>query len=102
MRNTRLTGAAVGIALFIPLIVASLIVAPGAHAQGKYNPAMIDCKMVYNLSGWSLVVKRQSGEGKITCSNGQTANVKLDQTSVGLTAGKGKTIGGQAKMKALR
>jgi len=76
---------------------ALLFSAPNAGAQNKYNPAMTNCTMVYNLSGWSFLVKRQTGEGTITCSNGQRANVKLEQTSVGLTAGKGTITGGKAK-----
>ena len=75
---------------------------PNALAQNKYSPAMTDCTMVYNLSGWSLLVKRQTGEGTITCSNGQRAEVKLEQTSIGLTAGKGNITGGKAQFSKVK
>jgi hypothetical protein len=43
--------------------------------------------MSFNLSGWSIFYERMSGSGKITCSNGQSAHVKLSVKGGGLTAG---------------
>jgi hypothetical protein len=92
--------------ILVPLLAvlgcALLFCAPIALAQNKYSPATTECTMVYNLSGWSLLVKRQTGEGTIRCSNGQRAEVKLEQTAIGLTAGKGNITGGKAEFSAVK
>jgi len=39
---------------------------------------LASCKMTFNLSGWSFVYKQMKGEGKVTCSNGQRADVEIE------------------------
>ena len=46
------------------------------------------CKMRYQLSGWSAFYKTSSGTGTVTCSNGQSMNVKIVAKGGGLTVGK--------------
>ncbi|MEO8018319.1 MAG: hypothetical protein ABI769_10925 [Pseudomonadota bacterium] len=66
-------------------IVASLLTASfTAHA----DPAKVDCRMKFSMSGWSVFYKRADGTGTVTCNNGQTATVKLQARGGGLTAGK--------------
>jgi hypothetical protein len=55
-----------------------------AHAAD----ASVKCDLVYNLSGWSLIYKHAEGHGRVTCNNGQRANVKITVVGGGLTAGK--------------
>lgn len=50
--------------------------------------ATVKCDMTFNLSGWSLIFKRAEGNGVVTCSNGQSAKVKIAVVGGGLTAGK--------------
>lgn len=50
--------------------------------------ALTDCRMDYTLKGWSAVLKVSTGEGIVTCSNGQTAEVKLSAKGAGISAGK--------------
>ncbi len=66
--------------LVVGLLAASFV----AHAE----PAKVDCKMKFTMSGWSVFYKRASGTGTITCNNGQTASVKLEARGGGITAGK--------------
>jgi len=51
------------------------------------------CKMKYSLAGWSAGYSTASGNGTITCDNGQSADVSLRAKGGGLTAGKSKING---------
>ena len=67
------------------VLVASLLAASFvAHA----DPAKVDCRMKFSMSGWSAFYKRASGKGTVTCNNGQSAHVRLEARGGGLTAGK--------------
>jgi len=55
------------------------------------------CEMKYTLAGWSAFYKTASGQGTITCDNGQKASVTLDAKGGGLTAGKYKIRDGYGK-----
>ena len=46
--------------LVVGLLAASFV----AHAE----PAKVDCKMKFTMSGWSVFYKRASGTGTITCN----------------------------------
>ncbi|MFT3807043.1 hypothetical protein [Arenimonas sp.] len=48
----------------------------------------LNCRLDYDLKGWSLVYKHTYGNGTVSCDNGQTMKVKLTAKAVGLTAGK--------------
>ena len=50
--------------------------------------ATVDCYMKFNLKGWSVFYKTAEGSGRITCNNGEKANVKIKVTGGGLTFGK--------------
>ena len=54
------------------------------------------CKMKYSLAGWSAGYSTASGNGTITCDNGQSADVSLRAKGGGLTAGKSKINGSGA------
>ncbi len=71
-------------------IAAVLACALGVAAapQARAADAGIDCKLHYNLTGWSLIYKHTSGTGRVTCNNGQSMRVLLSAKAVGLTAGK--------------
>ena len=80
-----------GWALASALAYASI--AGTAFAEDQYHPEMTKCQMVFNIKGWSFVVKSSSGEGTITCDNGQKADVKLTSLGGGFTIGKSELIG---------
>ncbi|GAP66206.1 hypothetical protein MBSD_n1509 [Mizugakiibacter sediminis] len=56
----------------------------------------VTCKMTFTLSGWSAFYKTYSGSGHVTCSNGQSANVRIRSKGGGLTFGK-STIHGKGE-----
>src|ERR1051325_2536772 len=67
-----------------------LAMAGGMAATGSARAAdaNVDCKLRFNLSGWSIIYKHAEGNGTITCDNGQQATVKIEVVGGGLTAGK--------------
>ncbi len=54
---------------------------------------LAECKMMYNLKGWSAFYKAATGGGTITCSNGQSARVKIRTEGGGITFGKSEIAG---------
>ncbi len=60
-----------------------LAMSSAAHAADE-----IDCKLQFNLSGWSLFYKTASGAGTISCNNGQSMPVTISAKGGGLTFGK--------------
>lgn len=77
----------------LALTTGALLIAFGAPAA----QAMTDCTMSFNLTSWSIFYKASKGTGKITCSNGQTATVRLEGKGGGLTAGRSKVREGFGK-----
>ena len=63
--------------------------------------ASVKCKMTFSISGWSVIYKESHGTGHITCSNGQSMNVKLKAQGGGLTVGKSKIDNGQGDFSAV-
>jgi len=66
--------------------------------QARAAEAKVDCHLVYNLSGWSLIYKHAEGTGTITCENGQTARVDIEVVGGGLTAGKYRINNGKGEI----
>jgi hypothetical protein len=52
------------------------------------SSAQLDCKMSFNLTGWSLIFKHADGDGVVSCENGQSMPVKISVKGAGLSAGK--------------
>ncbi len=67
-----------------PLML-SLALATGALAVAPAQAAPVDCKLRFSMSGWSAFYKTASGQGTITCTNGQSMRVKLRAKGGGLT-----------------
>jgi hypothetical protein len=55
---------------------------------------LASCTMNFDLSGWSLIYKQMKGTGKVTCSNGDSAEVELSSHGGGFTIGKSDIIDG--------
>ena len=77
--NARLPLSCLAVAL------ASLCIVAPAHAART-----LECKLHYNLAGWSVFYKTASGSGTVTCDNGQSLAVKISAKGGGLTFGKSK------------
>jgi hypothetical protein len=82
------------------LTAAAPLLAQGAKGGG--GEGLVECKMVFNLTGWSVFYKTAKGRGTITCSNGQKARVKITAKGGGITFGKSDVIGGKGKFTAVR
>ena len=76
-------------AIGLLVLLAALAASPAA--------ALIDCEMTFTLSGWSAFYKTASGQGTITCDNGQSAKVRISAKGGGLTFGKSKVRDGFGK-----
>src|SRR5215813_8890045 len=66
-----------------------------AWLRANHNDAIVSqplpttkCELTFTLKGWSVLYKTASGNGVITCDNGQKADVKITAKGGGLTAGK--------------
>ncbi len=75
------TGALRGRVLCLLVGLALLFVASPAFA----TPTR--CHLTYDLSGWSFIYKYASGTGRITCADGQTANVRIVAHGGGFSLG---------------
>lgn len=91
------------------VITASLlfVLAPAASAseQAAGDPLekkVKDCDMTYTLKGWSAVYKTAKGEGSITCTNGETAQVAINVHGGGLTFGKTDIFNGKAEISGVK
>jgi hypothetical protein len=82
-------------------VLCALALAAGLTAAAPAHAASTVCEMRFTLSGWSAIYKTASGDGKVTCDNGQTARVHLKATGGGLTAGKYKIRDGYGKFNAV-
>jgi hypothetical protein len=61
---------------------------PTGAAVRQERPARTWCEMSFTMKGWSAIVSKASGQGVVTCDNGQRANVTLEIKGGGLTFGK--------------
>ena len=73
-----------------------------AHAQAADSAASVKCEMKFTMKGWSAFYKRANGNGTISCSNGQSANVKLEARGGGLTAGKSSIENGNGEFSSVK
>ena len=77
MRNLIIIGVLVMLFSFSSVVV----------AQDK-SAATAKCTMKFNLKGWSVFYKTAEGSGRVTCNNGEKANIKINVIGGGLTFGK--------------
>jgi len=73
-----------------------------AEAKNEGNARLVECRMTFNLSGWSAFYKTAKGNGTITCNNGQRASVKIRAKGGGITFGKSDIVGGTGKFTGAR
>lgn len=73
-----------------------------AEPASQFAPNLLDCHLLYNLKGWSMLVSTSKGEGEISCSDGSSALVTLKSYAGGFTVGKSEVIGGRGTFSAVR
>lgn len=76
--------------------VMALTAAPPAAASGP-----LDCELRFSMSGWSIFYKTASGNGTVTCSNGQRLAVRIETRGGGLTVGKSSIEDGQGQFSGV-
>jgi len=84
------------LAIALSMTTCVLLAGPVASAQ------LAKCRISYDLEGWSVFYKTSKGTGRITCTNGQSANVSLSAHGGGVTFGKFKVIGGKGAFSSVR
>ena len=67
-----------------------------AAAKGE-----VGCTLHFSMHGWSAFYKTASGNGTVTCSDGQKMEVKLSATGGGLTFGKSEIDDGVGKFSGI-
>ena len=70
-----------------------LIAEPARRLAEGGEARRAECKLTYELKGWSAFYKTATGGGTITCSNGQSARVKITLEGGGITFGKSEIAG---------
>lgn len=65
--------------------------------EKKSDKKLVECSLTFSLKGWSAFYKTSSGDGTITCNNGQTAKVTLKATGGGITFGKSDVVDGTGR-----
>lgn len=66
-----------------------LALAAPAHARG-----LIECRLNFSMAGWSVFYKTSSGQGTVTCDNGQRMDVRISAKGGGLSFGKSRIENG--------
>jgi hypothetical protein len=79
-------------------LVATLILLAASTAA---HAGDTKCTMSFKMSGWSAFYKQANGTGHITCSNGQSMNVKLRARGGGLTFGKSRIDDGKGEFTGI-
>lgn len=80
------------------LLGLSLFVGAGsqAHAGGD-----LDCKLRFELRGWSAFYKTADGQGVVTCNNGARLPVKITSRGGGLTFGSSNIEDGRGEFSGI-
>lgn len=81
--------------LLTTLLVAGALLTPVAHAGS------VDCRLKFDIKGWSAFYKRSDGTGTITCSNGQSMKVSLRARGGGPTVGKSAIRNGDGEFSGV-
>jgi hypothetical protein len=76
-------------------VVAMILGLSAVAFAGDPTAPMTQCSMTFNIKGWSVFYKTAEGGGRVTCSNGQRADVHIELTGGGLTFGKMEILDGE-------
>lgn len=82
-------------AAVLVLALAGWVASLPAHA------GELECKMNFNLSGWSIFYQTATGSGTVHCSNGQSMAVHIRVKGGGLTFGKSQITNGVGKFSGI-
>ncbi|MET3652858.1 hypothetical protein [Dyella japonica] len=80
---------------------ASVLAFAGWMASVPARAGELECKMNFNLAGWSVFYQTATGNGTVHCSNGQSMSVHLRVKGGGLTFGKSQITNGVGKFSGI-
>lgn len=80
--------------LLAVVATATCALAMSVPTSARASGANLDCKLHYNLTGWSFIYKHTTGSGTVVCANGQSMHVHVSAKALGITAGKWKIDNG--------
>lgn len=81
------------------LSAAFLLLAVAAPAQAR---GRIDCTLHFSMAGWSVFYKTASGQGTVSCNNGQRMAVRINAKGGGLTVGKSRIDNGIGEFSGVK
>lgn len=61
----------------------------------------LDCKLSFDLAGWSVFYKTSSGTGVVTCDNGQRLAVRISTKGGGISFGKSRIENGTGEFSGV-
>ena len=76
----------------VAVLAGAVLAASPAQAAGN-----IDCRLDYEMAGWSLIYKTASGSGTVSCDNGTRIPVRIGLKGGGLTVGRSKIVDGKGR-----
>jgi hypothetical protein len=79
----------------------SVLALAGWLASVPAHAGELECKMNFNLSGWSIFYQTATGSGTVHCSNGQSMTVRIRVKGGGLTFGKSQITNGVGKFSGI-
>jgi hypothetical protein len=82
--------------------VLSLLSVGALTIPATANADDLSCRMHFSMKGWSVLYKTAKGYGTVTCSNGQTARVRLSSTGGGLVVGKSSIDDGHGDFSGVK
>ena len=80
----------------------SLLTVAALTAPAAANADDLSCRMHFSMKGWSVLYKTAKGYGTVSCSNGQTARVRLSSTGGGLVVGKSSIDDGHGDFSGVK
>lgn len=80
---------------------AAAVLALVAFASPAQAAGTIDCKLSFNVAGWSLFYKTASGDGTVRCDNGQSMAVHISAKGGGLSFGKSRIENGTGEFSGV-
>ena len=85
----------------LPRLTLSLALAGAALYATPAQAREIDCRLDFEMSGWSVFYKTSSGNGTVRCDNGQTLAVRVSSKGGGITFGKSKIEDGVGEFSGI-
>ena len=82
-------------------MAATVLAMAGWAASVPAHAGDIECKMSFNLAGWSVFYQTATGSGTVHCNNGQSLSVHLRVKGGGLTFGKSQITNGVGKFSGV-